>query len=102
MYYCTFLLILLGANPFSVIGMYKRIPPLNDWHYVTITYDSKTLTYTWENRASRKWSLYPTDKDDELRVGEDCPYYSDGYKIARITEEGIFGAHDLYIKNNQM
>ena len=42
MYYCTFLLILWGANPFSVIGMYKRTPPLNDWHYVTITYDSET------------------------------------------------------------
>ena len=91
-------MIILGGNPSSIVGMYERNPPLNDWHYVTITYNPENTTYTWENKANKRWPMYPTNKTDELRVGEDCPYYESGYTIARVTDEGIFGPHDLYIR----
>lgn len=89
---------ILGASPSSIVGMYEKNLPFNNWHYVTITYDLETSTYAWENRANKRWTLYPTNKTDKLRVGEDCPYYESGYTVARITDEGVFGPHDLYIK----
>ena len=69
------------------------------WHYVTITYDANNDKYIWANRAGIKWSLYATAKEDELRVGTDCPYYAAGYKLAKITYIGILGpSNELYTR----
>lgn len=59
MYQYTFSLKILGANLSVTVRMYGRSPPLNNWRYVTITYDPETSTNTWENRANKKRSLYP-------------------------------------------
>ena len=69
----------------------------NNWHYVTITYDQANDKYIWRNRAGRSWSLYATEKENELRVGTDCPYYKSGYTIAKVNYKGIYGVgNELY------
>ena len=83
-----------GAN-LLIVGEYRnRVhggSPTNNWHYVTITYDPCNTVYLWKNRANQTWKLHPTDKEDELRVDESSPYYSKGWKIAKVTDEGIYG-----------
>lgn len=81
------------------VGKFERRPVENNWHIVTITYHEPNNQYIWENAAGRKWSLYPTENENELRVGEDCPYYSHGYTIAEITNEEVYGVgRELYWK----
>ena len=65
----------------------------NNYHYVTITYDSFNSLYFWENRANSKWKLHPTEKEFGLRVDESVDYYSSGWTIARVTEKSIFGTY---------
>ena len=71
----------------------------NNSHYVTITYNNATETYTWKNQAGENWTLYPTAKLNELKVGPDCPYYSDGYIVAKLTTDGVYGpGNELYTR----
>ena len=91
-----------GANPL-IVGEYENLrydeSNKNDWHYVTITYDSSNSVYLWKNRANVKWKLYPTNKKDELRVEESNPFYNSGWTIARVTNAGIYGPHnELYTR----
>ena len=89
-----------GANPLA-IGEFENhkhdgTSIKNNWHYVTITYDPIAETYTWKNKANRKWSLYPTEDESILRVGRDCPYYDEtSYSKAAVTTEGIIGPHNV-------
>ena len=76
MYQYTFSLKILGANLSLTVRMYERSPPLNNWRYVTITYDPETSTNTWENRANKKRSLYPN-------------WWNQGWwRFAKVTVEG--------------
>merc|ERR1712154_23320 len=66
----------------------------NDWHYVTITQDtSGQRDFVWTNRAGVSWSLYRDENlgEYELRVGEDCPYYSSGYTVMKKDDDGVHG-----------
>jgi len=90
------------ANP-AYIGTFENLQYVkgagkNDWHYVTITYNAASKSYIWSNRAGISWSLYPTSKSGELRVGQDCPpYYSTGHTIANFTADGVYGpSNELY------
>ena len=69
---------------------YDGTPHKNNWHYVKITHNLATNTYTWKNRAGVSWTLYPKSSS-ELRVGTDCPYYKNGHKVARFTSVGVYG-----------
>ena len=73
----------------------------NNWHYVNVTYNEESNTYTWSNRAGRSWTMRSSKKYDELRVDPDCPYYASGYTKAKFTEEGIYGVgNELYTKKS--
>ena len=54
----------------------------NDWHFVRITWNDATGTFTWRNRAGAKWGLTPIPEGDDdwvtdkLEVGPECPYYN--------------------------
>lgn len=64
---------------------------------MTVTYDATNDKYIWTNRAGRIWSMYATEKEDELRVGTDCPYYNAGYTVAKVSYAGIYGVgNELY------
>ncbi len=59
----------------------------NDWHYVTISQvDDSTLK--WTNRAGVSWTLTMTSEKTKLNVGEDCPYFQEGYKQATVVWKG--------------
>jgi len=64
----------------------------NDWHFVNITEDSGG-NYRWMNRAGVSWSLYVTIQDYNLtvRVGEDCPFYANGYRDVIFNAVGVYG-----------
>ena len=48
--------------------------------------------YKWTNRAGVTWTLYQEESGDNmLRVGEDCPYFDDGYTTATFNKTGIVG-----------
>ena len=71
----------------------------NSSHYVTITYNNASKTYTWKNQAGANWTLYPTFKFNELKVGPGCPYYSDGHIVAKFTMDGVYGpGNELYTR----
>lgn len=71
----------------------------NDWHYVTITYDSASNTYTWKNRAGKSWTLSSSSTFNKLEVHADCPYYASGYTTAEYNQMGIYGyGNEFYTK----
>ena len=37
----------------------------------------------WSNRAGVSWMLTPR-ADGDLDVGEECPYYSNGYTVCKV------------------
>ena len=78
------------------------MPATNDWHYVTITYDSLNSVYLWKNKANIEWKLYPTENENQLRVDESVSYYnSHSWKTAEVTNKGIYGPHrELYTRMN--
>lgn len=71
----------------------------NDWHFVDLTPTEDG--YKWTNDAGASWSLRlrpgQSNESRELwfNVGEDCPYYADGYTetklVMRQGEFIIFG-----------
>ena len=72
----------------------------NKWHYVTITYNEASNTYTWKNRAGFSWTLSSTINSNQLRVHEDYPYFKTGDKIYfYFTQMGIYGrGNEFYMK----
>ena len=85
-----------------IVGEYKRMPATNDWHYVTITYDSLNSVYSWKTKSNAEWKLYPTEKENQLRVDESVSYYhTANWKTADVTNEGIYGPYgELYTRMN--
>jgi hypothetical protein len=74
-----------------VIGQYELTTDgTNKWHFVTITKKSSLLndTFTWTNSAGVSWTLIYLDQQDaetlRFTVGQDCPYFNDGYQIAAL------------------
>jgi hypothetical protein len=56
----------------------------NNWHYVTIS-ENENGGFSWKNRAGVKWSLnWKDESQTELNVSSECPYYSHGYKVAKL------------------
>ena len=60
--------------------------PTNDWHYVSIRRVRGSQDYTWENKAGATWDLTLVGEENHgslrFKVGENCPYYRDGYTTA--------------------
>ena len=88
-----------------IVGEYENLgysgSAKNNYHYVTITYDSFKSVYIWKNRANSKWELHPTEEEFELRVDESVGYYSNGWTIAKVTSKGIFGPfNEFYTRMN--
>ena len=82
-----------------VVGTFEDHEGVSDWHYVTITYNEASNTYTWKNRAGATWTLSSTINSNRLRVHEDCPYFKTGYKIATFNQMGIYGpGNEFYVK----
>ena len=55
----------------------------NDWHYVTISkIDESTLR--WKNRAGISWTLKIIEDKEILKVGDDCPYFSEGHTTVKV------------------
>ena len=85
-----------------IVGEYEKMPARNNWHYVTITYNSLNSVYLWKNKANVEWKLYPTENENELRVDKSVSYYdSANWKTAEVTNEGIYGPHgEFYTRMN--
>ena len=96
------------SNPLpGIAGCYQIDPSLystekqnlNDWHFVQISWDDTTGTFTWLNNAGVSWALTPIPSGDRwdttnLAVGPDCPYYYSfyyPYKFASLEWEGMPG-----------
>lgn len=81
--------------PLSISGKYfalKYKSNPNNWHYVTITAGTSASNFTWTNRAGVSWGLTRDSTDPWLfNVSPSCPYYSSGYKTARIATETTNG-----------
>ena len=75
----------------------------NDWHFVRITWNAATDTFTWRNRAGAKWGLTPIPKGeddwvtDRLEVGPECPYYNSTrpHRYAGVEWEGEAGFSEV-------
>merc|ERR1719187_2917408 len=79
------------SGPIPQLGEYELATgAFNDWHYVTISLDEEGGRWKWTNRAGVSWSLYLAG-NNVLRVGDDCPYFNNGYTTAAFNETGIVG-----------
>ena len=95
------ILIVLGPCSGPGCGTIKNfywIVPKNsdDWYYVKITWNAGSNTFTWQNRAGLSWTLTPLVGGGgwdtaKLAVGNENPYYNDGYTFAAI--EWVGQAH---------
>ena len=66
----------------TAVGTYEHdCENQNDYHFVTVT--AEGLQLRWSNRAGVSWSLTPR-ADGDLDVGEECPYYSNGYTVCKV------------------
>ena len=81
----------VGQFDHIIVGEYQlfKYNPPNDAHFVKITRVPGGNVYTWKTRGSAKWSLTlvsSKEKEGTLRfdVGEDCPYYQNGYTTANL------------------
>ena len=76
----------------------------DDWNFVEIDYSSATNTFTWTNRAGVSWTMSPISGSGgwdttQLTVGNDNPYFMDGYTSAGIewvSSEGITFFHQPF------
>merc|ERR1719331_3425628 len=67
-----------------------------NWDVVQVTWNAGSNTFTWTNLAGVSWSLSPISGSGgwdttQLTVGNENPYFNDGYTSAKIewgTEEG--------------
>ena len=60
-----------------------------DWYFVKITWNAGSNTFTWQNKAGVSWTLTPIVgcggwEETKLAVGNDNPYFSDGYHTAAV------------------
>ena len=62
--------------------------PTNDWHYVSIRGVKGSQDYIWENKAGAAWDITLVGEENHgslrFKVGENCPYYRDGYTSASL------------------
>ena len=61
----------------------------DDWNFVKITHNAATNTFTWANMAGVSWTMSPISGSGgwdttQLTVGNDNPYFMDGYTSARM------------------
>ena len=79
----------------GVIGYYKidttRASQDRDtnWDFVEITWNAASQTFTWANLAGVSWTLTPISGSGgwdttKLAVGNDNPYFTEGYTFATI------------------
>ena len=79
----------------GIIGWYQidlSVAPKNrdtSWDTVQITWNAATNAFTWANKAGVSWTLKPISgkggwDTTQLTVGNDNPYYQDGYTTAKI------------------
>ena len=79
----------------GIIGWYQidlsQAPKNRDtsWDNVQITWNAATNAFTWANQAGVSWTLKPISgkggwDTTQLTVGNDNPYYQDGYTTAKI------------------
>ena len=97
-------------------------PPSNDWHYVSIRGQSGSENlFSWKNKAGVEWDLIFVEEESSgvfkfqvgifsnwgelyafwTQVGENCPYYTDGYTEARLFTNNaieIEGPGGIYTK----
>jgi len=81
-------------------------PPSNDWHYVSIRGQSGSENlFSWKNKAGVEWDLIFVEEESsgvfKFQVGENCPYYTDGYTEARLFTNNaieIEGPGGIYTK----
>ena len=82
----------------------------DDWNFVKITHNAATNTFTWANMAGVSWTMSPISGSGgwdttQLTVGNDNPYFMDGYTSARIewvSSEGISFFHQHYSQKSQI
>merc|ERR1712186_67445 len=103
------------AQPTSNLGLKDIVegdymqtspPASNDWHYVTIRGQiSSQNIFTWRNKAGVEWDLIFLEEESsgvyKFEVGENCPYYTDGYTEARLftnTRNEIEGPGGMFTK----
>ena len=87
--------------------------PQNNWHFVEVVPPSNDgRSFTWRNKAGVEWDLYPNYDNNTITsfmVGDNCPYYTDGYTRAEVNYEdgqvvsidGPYGERYIY-KTDQM
>ena len=72
-------------------GIYIRVPAEKNYHFVEISRRSEG-NYEWKNNDDVKWSLaHRIGEGNLVQVGQDCPYFEDGYTTAKFNETGILG-----------
>ena len=60
-----------------------------NWDAVQVTWSKDTNSFTWTNKAGVSWSLKPVSgmggfDTTKLLVGNENPYFRDGYTSAKI------------------
>ena len=60
-----------------------------NWDVVQVTWNAGSNTFTWTNLAGVSWSLSPISGSGgwdttQLTVGNENPYFNDGYTSAKI------------------
>ena len=80
---------LVGQFDHIIVGEYQLFTEKqNDWFYVNITAVAGSNVFTWQNRAGVKWDLTLVEEVEPgtlmFDVGEDCPYYQNGYTTANL------------------
>ena len=79
----------------GVVGYYEidtsMAPATRDraWDSVEVTWSRATNTFTWTNKAGVSWSMTPVSGSGgwdttQLKLGNDNPYFMDGYTSARM------------------
>ena len=82
----------------------------DDWNFVKIDYNVAANTFTWTNMAGVSWTMSPISGSGgwdttQLTVGNDNPYFMDGYTSASIewvSSEGISFFHQHYSQKSQI
>ena len=67
----------------------------DDWYFVEITWNVGSNTFTWQNKAGVSWTLTPIGGSGgwditKLALGNDNPYFNDGYTTAVLEWVGSF------------
>lgn len=74
----------IGENLYD--GTFRNIIHRNsnsDCHNIEITSINNGVLY-WRNQAGIIWTMRPTKNSNEFEVGEECPFYTKGFKICKL------------------